>query len=814
MNFKNIIYKSTSLIILILLSLPIMIYINSTGLIQGADIWGHLYKTDILYNNILDGNFFVLYDEQWYNGIQMFRYWPPLSYYILAGFQFICGGIIENAYVLFVGFSFIFSGYAWILIGSLENKKILGLIIAILYWFLPDNLRILFCEGNLPRIFFVLLLPYFIYFIWNFIHYKKKLYIIPIILMSIIFILTHLMMSAIVGIGITIFLFLYFISIKDFKMPFFCMLGIICGYISGGLVLLPGLMGGIISQNSSASIATISDWSQELGISLNPLNRLSEPTIYYFGLSIFIISILGIRLAIIKGNKILIPGFITTIIIMISTSSSLTDFIEILPMSQVWWMERFTVIASVLFCLTLFLFKNNEIKKIGFIIFIMMIIIDIVPSLKLMGNITGNTILETEKKYNEYFLYDKAEQITNNRLTILDESLFGSYESFFIKNKKINITTGWALQGAQTQENIVYLNEALACNAYSYLFDRVIKLGSDTLIINKSLIDISEIDILKEVGNKYGYKIIDENNNCILFKFNDINYNFGVSSEYENIAIGSASRYISLIYPSFKNGTQIYIDDYTITELIEYKKIYLSGSFYKNKQKAELMIKELSNNGVQIYIDINNIEQDFKGYLNFLDVSARILTLINYFPNIIYENNEYQINLNMIENWNAAYITNSTDDDENFIYSHQTYAYLRRDNNITYIGMNLVYFYNQYPSKELKTILDKIFNTTQEDEYIEQNIYKIDIDIDNKNNIIKINSPENNLNTTLSYQDFFESNQDLINDDNLLVVNKGETIIKFSYKYFIEGIFISIIGLILSIILVITVLKTKGVENE
>lgn len=806
LKLNNILYKFLSIILLSLIAILLMSYINSTGLIQGADIYGHLYKTDLLFNNIKDGNFFTLYDSQWYNGIQMFRYWPPLSYYILAGIQYICGGNIEFAYVIFVGISYVISGYAWLLFGVSENKKIIGLFCAIFYWFLPDNLRILFCEGNLPRIMFIVLLPYLLFFIWKFVHHKKNYYIIPIILFSTICVFTHLMMSAIIGIGLTLFLFIYFLTTKDFKRPFSSVLAIVLGYISGGIVLLPGLMGGIVSQSSSASISTLKDWSQELGKSLNPFLRFNEPTIYYFGLAILIIIILGIRLAIVKNNKLLIAPLLTSLIFMLLTSSSLSDYIALLPLSQVWWMERFTVISSTLFIFSFFLYEEIKYKKIFFTFCFMLLFIDIIPSTKLFGEITGRNIYETQKYYDDIYIFDEAEKITNNRLSIVDESLLGSYESFFIKNKKINISTGWALQGSQTYQNIVYLNEAIATESYSFLFDRLINLGSDTVIIKKSLLDISQMNDLKEMAEKYNYEIIKENDYCILFKLKNVNYTFGVINKYENISIGSASKYISLIYPSFENGTSQYIDDYTIKDLSKYKKIYLSGDFYKDKNKAELIVQELANLDIKVYIDISKLKQNFQGYQTFLDVEARVLTLTESFPNITYKNKEYQINHNMSENWNASYITNEATTDEHFIYTSQKYSYLRQNGNITYIGMNLIYFYNQFPTDNLKFILDEIFETTEKDEIVTKEIVPIEININQNTNTITVNTNYDNVNTTLSYQDFFKTNQEIFNNDNLLTVNKGNTEINFSYKYFTEGLIISSIGLLLSLIFTIYIL--------
>lgn len=813
MKKNDILYKILGLLCLIILSIPLMLYIKSTGLINGADIYGHLYKTDLLYQNICNGNFFVLYDEQWYNGIQMFRYWPPLAYYILAFLQFLANGNVETAYIFLAGFTFILGGFPWILFGAKEKKYTLGITMSILYWFLPDNIRIFFCEGNLSRIVFVALIPYLILFIWRFIKDKQKSNIIYIILLSTIFIFTHLMMSAIVGIGITLFLFLYFIINKEFKFPFLAMLGIICGYIMGGIILLPGLVGGIMSQKSAASISTIGDWSQELSKSLNPFLRFSEPTIYYFGLSILIGIIILIRLAIIKENKTILPALLTSLLIMLATSSSLTPYISLLPLSQVWWMERFTMIASGLFTLSLFLIKKEDTKNATYLIIIILLVIDLIPSLQMIGTPSSITLAQNQQRYDETFLYDTAEKITDNRLTIVDESTFGSYESYFIKNEKINISTGWSLQGAQTYQNIVYLNEAILSNSYSYLFDRLINLGSDTVIIKKSALDISEYESLIDTAQKYNYQLIDENNIAFLFKLN-VNYKFGVVNDYKYLAIGSAARYISLIYPEFENSSKIYIEEFTIEELEKYEKIYLSGTFYEDKEKAEFIVKELSDRGIKVYIDITKINQDFQGYQNFLDISCRNLTLLNSFPNITFEGQEYEINYDMNENWNTSYITKHAEGDDYFIYSGQKYSYLRKCDNITYIGMNIVYFYNQYKDNTLKSILDKIFEIPEEEFIVNKEIIPIDVNINYNTNTITINSDKDNLNTTLSYQDFFNSNNELYDSDNLLIVNKGTTVINFSYKYFKEGLIVSIIGFVLSALLVvITYKKEKNYEQ-
>lgn len=50
----------------------------------GSDTWGHLFKAQFLYREILNGNYYPQFMADWYNGCQPFRYWAPLPYYVLA----------------------------------------------------------------------------------------------------------------------------------------------------------------------------------------------------------------------------------------------------------------------------------------------------------------------------------------------------------------------------------------------------------------------------------------------------------------------------------------------------------------------------------------------------------------------------------------------------------------------------------------------------------------------------------------------------------------------------------------------------------
>ena len=117
----------------------------------GVDTMCHVYKGDVLYHAIRQGNWYPLYDRFWYNGVQMMRYWAPLPVYFLAFCQAIAGGVDLEGYLVFVSLVFYIGALVWLYIGIRKNRLVLGAFMGGLWFFMPNNLYALFVEGNLPR---------------------------------------------------------------------------------------------------------------------------------------------------------------------------------------------------------------------------------------------------------------------------------------------------------------------------------------------------------------------------------------------------------------------------------------------------------------------------------------------------------------------------------------------------------------------------------------------------------------------------------------------------------------------------------------
>jgi uncharacterized membrane protein len=342
-NTKYILGAIASIAFLALIAIILMYIMKANRYFaSGNDIWGHLFKTDLMYQNIKNGNYYPLYTDLWYNGVQPFRYWAPLPYYLMAGLQYITGGDITNAYYLFTGLSFFVGGIGWLLWGISSGRIVLCSFLGTIWFFMPENFRIFFCEGNLPRMIIAILLPYLVYFLWRFVEIEQDSSLFAIILLLCISTLCHVMVAAMIGIGSFIFLTIYSIYTKKILRPIYALIGMILSFALCGIWLYPALIGGLVGMDSAANTEVMNLLSAPLSTSLNPLNRITGIVdTFYYGISVAIISLIGILLS----NKKEKAGFYTAIIILLASTTAAMPFLSKLPLSQILWMRRFAPIA-------------------------------------------------------------------------------------------------------------------------------------------------------------------------------------------------------------------------------------------------------------------------------------------------------------------------------------------------------------------------------------------------------------------------------------------------------------------------------------
>ena len=767
-----------------------------------TDTFGHLFKSNYLYHSLKEGTLYPIYTEYWYNGMELFRYWPPLAYYVLSLLQFLTQGDVLTAFYLFAGVVYLLNMAGWFLVGKSEGRLGMAFLVGNLYFFCPDNIRIFMAEGNIPRIFINALLPFVFYCVWECLHYKHWKKLIGLAAVTFLITTSHYMIAAMAGISIFVFCAVYCIINREWKGIVYITIDLGCAYLASGIFLLPGLTGGgLTSQNSEASIATINQWAQEALKSLNPFFRDGEGYIrsFYFGVVIFVIVLLGI----VAANKKTGAGFITTLFIFVCTTTSAASVVRMLPMSQVFWMQRFVPMAMCIFFLTFSMWK--ELKRHVLILFTLAMLADGVMTFSLLSEIREEPVAELVEQDMSRYLLAEAVELTENRLGILDNSTWGAVPSWYLSkdmdDDSVQYSFGWAYQGAETLNNIVSINEAAQGSFFEYVFDRLLELGDDTVLVDKKLIAETDIAALKRAAEKIGYTLYEENNRVLLYHFDEVEGTFGVIKQYRNIAIGEHAQVFCYIYPQFGYGESVCLDDYSLDELLQYEKIYLSGFTYNDKETAEELLKTVADSGVQIYIDMQHIpENKLTGKSEFLGVYAQYVAFTEKFP-VLATDNGSQFKLDFktagYDAWNTVYLSGASEKIKQAYYddiTSLTYVAQNGTPNITFLGFNMVYYYHENRLPELLTFLNEVFDE-EPGQICESELVPIEVVYESDK--VTVTSKKDNVITGIAALDCFAESETQESDtqSNLLVVESGTTVFKVKYTDFKLGMAASVMGI-------------------
>ncbi|MCM1467741.1 MAG: 6-pyruvoyl-tetrahydropterin synthase-related protein, partial [Alistipes sp.] len=226
-------------------------------------------------------------------------------------------------------------------------------------------------------------------------------------------------------------------------------------------------------------------------------------------------------------------------------------------------------------------------------------------------------------------------------------------------------------------------------------------------------------------------------------------------------------------------------------DLLQYDKIYLSNFKYDNLAHAEEMVRALSDAGVKVCIDCTHMPINVMAISEFLGVESRFIS-ISQFDTIRY--GEAQARVELPYEWYAAYLVPAKDDgfvEYTYSYGTQVIDYLVEKDNISFVGLNLVYLYYENESEELLKLLDAVFDITEEDRHVAEEIVPIRLQYGTNRIMIET---EKQVNTTIAFQDNFRSERELICENNMLVAGEGITVISIYYKYLLPGFLCSIAG--------------------
>ena len=134
-----------------------------------------------------------------------------------------------------------------------------------------------------------------------------------------------------------------------------------------------------------------------------------------------------------------------------------------------------------------------------------------------------------------------------------------------------------------------------------------------------------------------------------------------------------------------------------------------------------------------------------------------------------------------------------------------------KNDNIIIAGLNLTYFYGLTRDNTIGKLLENMTTLTS-DTLPERKI--IPLEIKYENNSIVITSDTDSVNTSLAYHDIFKSSQHIESKNNLMYVDAGTTNISLQVPYLWQGLVVSIIGLILSVMWIMRLRKRNMAQLD
>ena len=369
----------------------------------------------------------------------------------------------------------------------------------------------------------------------------------------------------------------------------------------------------------------------------------------------------------------------------------------------------------------------------------------------------------------------------------------------------IAMSEGAAWQSSVTASNFMQLDRALEQGGFAYLFDRALEMGNDSVIVYNSLVkdrDDSTEAKLDSAAARLGYHLTSSNSEYRLYH-RDTPGSFGVKSSYRAIAIGTSAQTVALQFPAFQEGDSNNLSNYTYDQLKDYDVVFLGGFTYNDRDEAQDMVNRLADNGVRVVIAADGIPADeHTGQHTFLGLDCEDITFSNGFPEFQTDEGSMITTLfpNGYQKWSTVYVNGITHPDAVIEEGGRTLPVCgTTDNpNIEVIGLNLTYYESLTHDPNVQALLAGVLGVAP-DELPQREVVGLSVEYGADGRSITIDSPDDEVCTTLAYQDIFSSDNALIRHNNLLYVNRGETVITMSYPYLWQGVAVSIVGAVAAI---------------
>lgn len=576
----------------------------------GSDTLGHLIKAEYLQKEIGAGSFYPNLFPDWYNGLQMLRYYPPLPYYLLVVINLFSQDMLAAGHLFIVLTALI---TAWSVLAFARwvgwGPATLGAMVLALA---PDNLRVALAEGNLPRALASALLPGLTYCLVCILagEGRRRHAVAGAFLVAMV-ILSHAMMGAIFGASLGVLAIVFFLLKGGPPGRLLRALGMLAiGLLLSGVWLLPSLSGGISELNQEAVTEALAVFP--LTTYLNPLLRFDNHEVVYIGLGLVVIPLLGLLRP--AGRRPLTLGFLGVgLVTMLISTPGFNALFNGLPAHQLFWPIRFLSFSSLALVMAIMLqlatWPPGAQARSVMLAVALLLALDVAPSLGLVFRRPAPTELTT--------IAAELAKRGGWREATLDFSRLGSAPSYlFTAQGGREQVFGWAYQGARTATNVAALNGALETGAWGYALDTLDLLGADDVVLLKQDPALAQFSTLLE---KQGFAAVWSGESLSLYHRDGGPRAFPVSADA--LGIGAGAQNFAALFPGLTVASSPQVDDFDPAYLARFRLVVLSRFTWRDQARAEAVVRAYAAQGGVVLVDLNGSPNDpLAREPHFLDV--------------------------------------------------------------------------------------------------------------------------------------------------------------------------------------------------
>ncbi|MFQ5891322.1 MAG: 6-pyruvoyl-tetrahydropterin synthase-related protein, partial [Candidatus Methanofastidiosia archaeon] len=477
--------------------------------------------------------------------------------------------------------------------------------------------RTYFGLGGLPASFSLIFLPLSFYFTWKLLENQiKPRDIVGISFILSLFILSHAMTAAFSMITLLIFILSYQMIEGKFNFRANLAFGtsIILGILLSSWWLLPAYFEIAMPPAPPESIQINSTPPLELLGEFQYLKGVSGTR--YLGLSILILAIICVLK---KRDAFHISIFIVGLYSTIFALGVYTPIFKFLPLSKQIFPDY--VLYNSIFSFVLLsgallqdLYEKREsfsskIKRVIFVgIVLALCILDFSPSSQIHNRREPLNFIETSK--------DIQDMENPGRISCLGP--FSSDFSYYVPIiTSRGIVEGFFIQGTQHFEEIATINFVIKRDFPSDLIQKKYSQWNVRYVIT-----LDEYSEKIENSPPLNFKEISNHENLHLFSSTTPSSYFQVMDR-EILVVGRYAPTVAVLFPWVAEGHSKYIDDYDWRYLSNFKEIILYGFSYRDKERAEELVKRFVEEGGVVVIDLFGMEGEWwETETSFYEVDA------------------------------------------------------------------------------------------------------------------------------------------------------------------------------------------------